>query len=130
MGDTENTAYRIAKKSLKLNLSWKQPSFLRVPKNYEQILEFYHKRKCKGCDRVPKDPTVCLMCGTMVCLKETCCRQINSNNVSVGETVHHALECGGGTGIFLAVQFFYNHSYKRKESLRLGIHIFRQIWVG
>ena len=23
--------------------------------------------------------------------------------VSVGETVHHALECGGGTGIFLAV---------------------------
>ena len=29
----------IAKKSLKLNLAWKQPSFLRVPKNYEQILE-------------------------------------------------------------------------------------------
>lgn len=101
--DTENVAYRIAKQSLKLHLSWKQPSFLRVPKNYEQILEFYHKRKCKGCDRVPKDPTVCLMCGTMVCLKETCCRQTNSNNVSVGETVHHALECGGGTGIFLAV---------------------------
>ena len=106
--DTENVAYRIAKQSLKLHLSWKQPSFLRVPKNYEQILEvnitydiaffyldvylsylnlslnllyqFYHKRKCKGCDRVPKDPTVCLMCGTMVCLKETCCRQTNSNN--------------------------------------------------
>ena len=37
--DTENTAYRIAKKSLKLNLCWRQPSFLRVPKNYEQILE-------------------------------------------------------------------------------------------
>ena len=37
--DAEDTAYRIAKKSLKLNLSWKQPSFLRVPKNYEQILE-------------------------------------------------------------------------------------------
>ena len=37
--DTENVAYRIAKQSLKLHLSWKQPSFLRVPKNYEQILE-------------------------------------------------------------------------------------------
>jgi len=101
--DTENTAYRIAKKSLKLNLAWKQPSFLRVPKNYEQILEFYHKRKCKRCDRIPKDPTVCLMCGTMVCLKETCCRTTNANNVPVCETVNHALECGGGTGIFLAV---------------------------
>jgi E3 ubiquitin-protein ligase UBR3 len=43
------------------------------------------------------------MCGTMVCLKETCCRQTNANNVAVCETVNHALECGGGTGIFLAV---------------------------
>ena len=26
------------------------------------------------CHKVPKDPTVCLMCGTMVCLKEDCCK--------------------------------------------------------
>ena len=37
--DAEDTAYRIAKKCLKINISWKQPSFLRVPKHYEQILE-------------------------------------------------------------------------------------------
>ena len=100
------------------------------------LFQFYHKRKCKRCDRIPKDPTVCLMCGTMVCLKETCCRTTNANNgklwhfvklqihsknetndiisdtkpnawnlfaVPVCETVNHALECGGGTGIFLAV---------------------------
>ena len=37
-------------------------------------LQYYHKRRCTVCNNVPKDPTVCLMCGTMVCLKEACCK--------------------------------------------------------
>ena len=35
-------------------------------------MQYYHKRRCVVCHKVPKDPTVCLMCGTMVCLKEDC----------------------------------------------------------
>lgn len=42
------------------------------------------------------------MCGTMVCLKENCCRQ-QVGESHVLETVKHAWDCGGGTGIFLAV---------------------------
>ena len=51
---------------------------------------------------VPKDPTICLMCGEMVCLKESCCR-VRVDDTDICETVKHSWDCGGGTGIFLAV---------------------------
>lgn len=91
-----------AKKLLQVNLLWRQPSLLRVPKNYDEIFQFYHKRKCNYCGNVPKDPTVCLMCGTMVCLKEVCCK-VQIGDQGICETVKHSWDCGGGTGIFLAV---------------------------
>ena len=45
--------------------------------------QFYHKKQCDQCGKVPKDPAVCLMCGTMVCMRETCCRKpivVNQGN--------------------------------------------------
>jgi len=68
----------MAKHLLLVNLLWKQPKLLNVPREYDTIFQFYHERKCNKCGRVPKDPTVCLMCGTMVCLKEQCCKNVNS----------------------------------------------------
>jgi E3 ubiquitin-protein ligase UBR3 len=91
-----------AKQLLQVNLLWSQPVLLRVPKNYDDIFQYYHKRKCSVCQNVPKDPTVCLMCGAMVCLKEACCKT-EVNGEAVCETVRHSWDCGGGTGIFLAV---------------------------
>ena len=89
-----------ARKALNVRVTWKLPSMLRVPKSFDQMFQYYHKRKCKKCERVPKDPTVCLMCGTFLCMKETCCRDDVSG---LCETVHHANTCGGGTGIFLCI---------------------------
>lgn len=86
-----------AQQLLQVNLLWRQPVLLKVPKNYDDIfqvseftdfplgwivtsilnhflMQYYHKRRCVVCHKVPKDPTVCLMCGTMVCLKEDCCK--------------------------------------------------------
>ena len=68
-----------AKRLLLVNLLWKQPALLRVPKNYDVVFQFYHKRKCRHCCSIPKDPTVCLLCGTMVCLKENCCKDAQGN---------------------------------------------------
>ena len=59
---------------LLVNLLWKQPKLLQLPKNYDVIFQFYHKRACRKCGKAPKDPTVCLFCGVMVCLKDTCCK--------------------------------------------------------
>ncbi len=92
----------IARQLLMVQLLWKQPRLLAVPNKYDTIFQFYHKRPCRRCGNVPKDPTVCLMCGTMVCLKEPCCKSPPAEG-GVCETVAHAQDCGGGTGVFLAV---------------------------
>ena len=69
-----------------------------VSTNYFQ---FYHKRKCSVCRQVPKDPTICLLCGLMVCLREACCKSSSGENMH--EAVRHSIDCGAGTAPFLAV---------------------------
>uniref|UniRef100_A0A2R5LIR0 E3 ubiquitin-protein ligase n=1 Tax=Ornithodoros turicata TaxID=34597 RepID=A0A2R5LIR0_9ACAR len=77
---------------------WKQPALLELPPTYDQIFQYYHRRTCSVCNNVPKDPSICLVCSTMVCLRENCCRQQTNY-----EAVHHSINCGAGTAIYLAV---------------------------
>lgn len=94
----------LARKSMRVNVLWKQPQLLRLHESFDQIFQYYHKRPCDRCNKVPKDPSVCLMCGTMVCMRENCCKQVAGNGVTaMCETVMHSQDCGGGTGIFLSV---------------------------
>jgi len=88
----------VARRALNVRLDWEQPSMLRVPKSFDQIFQYYHKRRCVVCNKVPKDPTVCLMCGTFLCLRGHCCKTGEKC-----ETVVHSIDCGGGTGVFLVV---------------------------
>nr|XP_042905267.1 E3 ubiquitin-protein ligase ubr3 isoform X1 [Parasteatoda tepidariorum] len=89
----------IAARSLQLKkITWHPPSLLKLPHNYDDIFKFYYKRPCSACRSDPKDPSLCLVCGTMVCLRENCCRQ-----QSQYEAVTHSVACGGGTAIYLAV---------------------------
>lgn len=50
------------------------------------------------CRDIPKDPGVCLVCGTLVCMRQACCKRGQAY-----EGVAHALECGAGTAVYLAV---------------------------
>ena len=75
-----------------------RPSLLRLPSTYDKILLYYHAQICKSCNKVPKEPCLCLVCGTLVCMKESCCRP----NTAL-EAVAHAESCGAGTAIYLAV---------------------------
>lgn len=89
----------IAARSLQLqNIKWHRPALLELPRNYDEIFKFYHKKPCSVCRGDPKDPSLCLVCGTMVCLRENCCRQ-----QSQYEAVLHSIACGAGTAIYLAV---------------------------
>jgi len=90
-----------ARKLVLVNNSWMQPQLLRLPRNYDAIFQFYHKRVCTVCQKVPKDPTLCLLCGVMVCLRENCCRLPAGEMMN--EAVRHSVECGAGTAPFLAV---------------------------
>ncbi|XP_022838104.1 E3 ubiquitin-protein ligase Ubr3-like [Spodoptera litura] len=83
-------------------VEWVQPGLLALPRDYDRLFTYYHERVCLQCGAVPKEASVCLLCGTLVCLKQPCCRQHQ-----VAEAVQHAMECGGGTGIFLVVTSTY-----------------------
>lgn len=80
------------------HITWHRPRLLRLPHLYDTIFQYYHRKQCNQCHSVPREISICLLCGTVVCLKESCCKQSN-----VCEAVQHSIDCGGGTGIFLVV---------------------------
>ncbi|XP_068101659.1 E3 ubiquitin-protein ligase UBR3 isoform X3 [Hyperolius riggenbachi] len=77
---------------------WDLPRLLQLPEIYNTIFQYYHRKACSVCTKVPKDPALCLVCGTFVCLKGLCCKQQN-----YCECVQHSQNCGAGTGIFLLI---------------------------
>ncbi|KAH8281298.1 hypothetical protein KR018_008288, partial [Drosophila ironensis] len=81
---------------------WQQPRLLELPREYERLFTYYHERPCLNCYKVPKESSICLLCGTIVCLKQNCCAE---NDCC--EAVRHTLSCGGGIGIFLVVTSTY-----------------------
>ncbi|XP_066542186.1 E3 ubiquitin-protein ligase ubr3 isoform X1 [Hoplias malabaricus] len=77
---------------------WSAPRLLQLPDNYNTIFQYYHRKSCSVCNKTPKDPALCLVCGTFVCLKGLCCKQ-----QGICECVLHSQHCGAGTGIFLLI---------------------------
>lgn len=84
------------------HISWQAPKLLNLPREYEKLFTYYHEKQCCKCHSVPPEISICLLCGTIVCLKQNCCKQQN-----VGEAVQHSIDCGGGTGIYLVVTSTY-----------------------
>jgi E3 ubiquitin-protein ligase UBR3 len=79
---------------------WNQPRLMELPHAYDVIFQFYHRKQCHNCNSVPKDPNICLVCGTLVCMRDTCCKQSSSGTC---EAIQHSLDCGAGTVIYLSV---------------------------
>lgn len=84
------------------HISWQTPKLLSLPREYEKLFSYYRERKCRQCHSVPREISICLICGTIVCLKQGCCKQKN-----VCEAVQHSAICGTGTGIYLVVTSTY-----------------------
>ncbi|XP_020290278.1 E3 ubiquitin-protein ligase UBR3 isoform X2 [Pseudomyrmex gracilis] len=84
------------------HISWQMPKLLSLPREYEKIFTYYHERQCSQCHSVPQEIGICLLCGTIVCLKQNCCKQMN-----VCEAIQHSIDCGSGTGIYLVVTSTY-----------------------
>ncbi|XP_065208799.1 E3 ubiquitin-protein ligase Ubr3-like [Planococcus citri] len=81
-----------------LHVSWKPPRLLELPRKYSVLFQYYHEKSCKNCDQVPQQGAICLVCGTLVCFQQLCCRREN-----VHEAVQHSIDCGSGTAIFLMI---------------------------
>lgn len=70
-----NTLFLPLKTLLVQDPQWAAPRLLQLPDNYNIIFQYYHRKACTACKKVPKDPALCLVCGAFVCLKGVCCKQ-------------------------------------------------------
>lgn len=78
---------------------WSQPRLMKLPHAYDIVFQYYHRKQCPNCNSVPKDPSICLVCGTMVCMRDSCCKPANGSC----EAIDHSITCGAGTVIYLSV---------------------------
>ena len=73
--------------------------FISLPQSYNELYSTYTRMRCEQCGRLPVQPAVCLLCGTLVCAGSDCCRARGDE-----ETTRHAAKCGGGIGAFVIVR--------------------------
>ncbi|GMT01121.1 hypothetical protein PENTCL1PPCAC_23295, partial [Pristionchus entomophagus] len=92
----------------------KQPARARqlisLPKDFSDLITVAAKFRCPS---IPLDekstmPTMCLLCGQLLCSQSYCCQkfaQVNKDNV--GACMQHLPTCSGGTGMFLRIRDCY-----------------------
>ncbi|RLU23362.1 hypothetical protein DMN91_003566 [Ooceraea biroi] len=75
-----------------------------LPDDYSELINSISQFTCPNSDREDsRTPTMCLVCGEMLCSQSYCC-QMELNKVSVGACTYHASKCGHGIGIFLRIR--------------------------
>lgn len=68
--------------------------------SYSFFVFFPNKRCPKSGGDKSRAPTLCLVCGTMLCSQSYCC-QTELEGEDVGACTAHTYTCGSGVGIFL-----------------------------
>ncbi|KAK9497080.1 hypothetical protein O3M35_004459 [Rhynocoris fuscipes] len=75
-----------------------------LPEDYSELLNTVSLFTCPNSDREDsRNPTMCLVCGEMLCSQTYCC-QTELNKLLVGACTYHTHVCGAGSGIFLRVR--------------------------
>lgn len=77
---------------------------MKLPNDYSELINGVSMFTCPNSDREDsRNPTMCLVCGEMLCSQSYCC-QIELNKTMVGACTYHAHVCGAGVGVFLRVR--------------------------
>ncbi|XP_060594831.1 E3 ubiquitin-protein ligase UBR2-like isoform X1 [Ruditapes philippinarum] len=75
-----------------------------LPDDYSELINKVSAFTCpKSVGDDSRAPTMCLVCGKMLCSQSYCC-QTEFEGVTVGAATEHAYRCGAGAGIFLRVR--------------------------
>lgn len=83
---------------------FKLRSLIILPQDYSDLINSVSEVTCPNNDREEmKTPTMCLVCGEIVCGQSYCC-QPELDRMTVGACTYHAHYCGSGIGIFLRIR--------------------------
>jgi E3 ubiquitin-protein ligase UBR2 len=75
-----------------------------LPDDFCELINEVSQFSCANSDsKDSKMPTMCLICGQVLCSQSFCCQQ-DLEGSKVGACVHHASVCGAGVGIFLRIR--------------------------
>ncbi|CAH2087795.1 unnamed protein product [Euphydryas editha] len=87
------------------------PRLITLPEDFSELMNVVSEFSCPNSEREDnKNPTMCLVCGQILCSQSYCCQiEIRKSGRSggtdlVGAVVAHALSCGAGAGAFLRVR--------------------------
>ncbi|XP_066451684.1 E3 ubiquitin-protein ligase UBR2 isoform X3 [Eleutherodactylus coqui] len=93
--DVEQTAISYPRESNKL---------IDLPEDYSSLINQASNFSCpKSAGDKSRAPTLCLVCGAMLCSQSYCC-QTDLDGDDVGACTAHTYVCGSGMGIFLRVR--------------------------
>ncbi|BFG01682.1 E3 ubiquitin-protein ligase UBR1 [Drosophila madeirensis] len=80
------------------------PALKKLFDDYSDLINSVSDIFCPNNEREEmKTPTMCLICGEVLCGQSYCC-QPELGNMSVGACTHHAHSCGAEVGIFLRIR--------------------------
>lgn len=77
---------------------------IKLPHDYSDLINSLAKFTCPNSKaEESRYPTMCLVCGHVLCSQNYCCQKRLKNDM-IGACTYHAHFCGAGTGIFLRVR--------------------------
>ncbi|XP_052769327.1 E3 ubiquitin-protein ligase UBR2-like isoform X1 [Mya arenaria] len=77
---------------------------IQLPDDYSELINKVSTFTCPKSDGDDsRAPTMCLVCGQMLCSQSYCC-QTEFEGVTIGAATEHAYKCGAGSAIFLRVR--------------------------
>ncbi|XP_032673468.1 E3 ubiquitin-protein ligase UBR2 [Odontomachus brunneus] len=75
-----------------------------LPEDYSDLINSISTFSCPNNEQEDsRNPTLCLVCGQMLCSQSYCC-QTEVNKIPMGACTYHAIKCGTGVGMFLRVR--------------------------
>lgn len=90
--------------SVAINYPIKINQLVDLPHDYSELINMVSSFTCPNSDHEDsRNPTMCLVCGEMLCSQSYCC-QTDYNNTNIGACNFHSHKCGAGVGIFLRVR--------------------------
>jgi len=99
-----NVHIALSNDSSNLNFVTTVPRLIDLPEDYSELINNISNFSCpRSVGEESRIPSMCLVCGTVVCSQSYCC-QTELDGVTVGACTAHSHQCGAGSGLFLRVR--------------------------